>query len=335
VGIINTIQWAQPYLLLLLLPMLALPIWWLGARHKSKGGLQLNFFPQYAPRATWRAKLAPLPKWLYWLAALSMIIALAQPQLHNRLQYSEGDGVDIMLSIDISGSMLADDFSPNRLEVVKSVAADFINARPFDRIGVAAFGKESFTYCPLTTDKNILQAQVKNLRAGDLGTGTAIGLGLATAIKRLQQSNAKSKVIILLTDGENNEGQIDPKTAADIAVTYGIKVYTIGVGSYGMANVPYALDAFGEFIFRQEPVKIDETLLKYIATLTGGLYHRVASKTQLSEVYNKINALEKSKIQVNNQIYTTELFMPLLKMALLLILIAFALDKIIIRALVS
>jgi Ca-activated chloride channel family protein len=224
---------------------------------------------------SWKTALRPLPFIFRVLALCCLIIGLARPQSHDDEQIVNGEGIDIVLCLDISGSMLSEDFTPNRMEAAKNVAQEFIDNRPTDRIGLVIFSGESFTMCPLTTDRNVLKSQLAQVHSGLLEDGTAIGNGLATAVDRLRSSPSKSKVIILLTDGENNGGLIDPNTAKEIAKEVGVKVYTIGMGSDGFAMVP--VQTPGGVVMQREKVNIDEKLLTQIANETGG--HYTAQKT--------------------------------------------------------
>jgi Ca-activated chloride channel family protein len=230
------------------------------------------------------------------IGVTALIVIIARPQTTDRFQDVSTEGIDIMMALDISGSMLARDFKPDRLQASKNVATEFISGRPYDRIGLVVFSGESFTQCPLTTDHAVLINLLREVRSGMIEDGTAIGMGLATAINRIKDSDAKSKVIILLTDGVNNRGEIAPATAADIAKTFGIRVYTIGVGSQGMA--PYPVQTPFGTEFQNMPVEIDEGILKEIAQTTGGRYFRATDNNKLEEVYNEIDKLEKSKIDV-------------------------------------
>ncbi len=225
-----------------------------------------------------------------------LIIVIARPQSTNKFQDISTEGIDIVLTIDISGSMLARDFKPDRLEASKNVATEFISGRPYDRIGLVVFSGESFTQCPLTTDHAVLINLMRDIQSGMIEDGTAIGNGLATSVNRIKDSEAKSKVIILLTDGVNNRGEIAPATAAGIAKTYGIRVYTIGVGTQGMA--PYPVKTPYGIQYQDMPVEIDEAILKDIAQSTGGKYFRATDNDKLEQVYREIDKLEKSKIDV-------------------------------------
>jgi Ca-activated chloride channel family protein len=225
-----------------------------------------------------------------------LIIILARPQKTDKFQDITTEGIDIILTLDISGSMLARDFRPDRLEASKNVAIEFISGRPYDRIGLVVFSGESFTQCPLTTDHAVLINLLREIQSGMIEDGTAIGNGLATAISRIKDSDAKSKVIILLTDGVNNRGDIAPATAADIAGTYGIRVYTIGVGTQGSA--PYPVQTPYGVQYQNMPVEIDEAILKEISGKTGGRYFRATDNDKLVQVYSEIDKMEKSKIDV-------------------------------------
>ena len=247
--------------------------------------------------------------WILRILAFScLIIALARPQTRYDEQLVSGEGIDIVLCLDISGSMLAQDFTPNRMEAAKNVASEFIDNRPADRIGLVIFSGESFTMCPLTTDRAVLKAQLSAVQSGLLDDGTAIGSGLATGIDRLRSSPSKSKVIILLTDGENNGGLIDPNTAKEIAKSVGVKVYTVGMGTEGFAPVP--VRTAGGVIMEREKVNIDEKLLTQIATETGGRYYRARDNEGLKNIYSEIDKLEKSKVEVTALKRYTEHFFP-------------------------
>jgi Ca-activated chloride channel family protein len=230
------------------------------------------------------------------IAIAVLIIVLARPQSTESFQDISTEGIDIVLTLDISGSMLARDFKPDRLEASKNVAVEFISGRPYDRMALIVFSGESFTQCPLTTDHAVLVNLLREVQSGIIEDGTAIGMGLATAVNRIKDSEAKSKVIILLTDGVNNRGEIAPSTAADIARTFGIRVYTIGVGSQGVA--PYPVQTPYGIQYRDMPVEIDEEILREIAQKTGGRYFRATDNQKLIQVYQEIDKLEKSKIDV-------------------------------------
>ncbi len=256
-----------------------------------------------------------LPFVLRLLALSCIIVALAKPQLKNAEQMAEGEGIDIILCIDVSGSMTAQDFTPNRMEAAKKVAADFVDQRLTDRIGIVIFSGESFTQCPLTTDHAVLKAQIEQIRNGLLEDGTAIGSGLATSVDRLRTSKAKSKVIILLTDGVNNGGLIDPTTAKEIAKAFNVKVYTIGVGTDGYARTP--VNTPMGVVIQTAKVAIDEKLLTSISNETGGRYFRAKDNAGLKNIYNEIDKLERSKVQITTFNRYTEKFYPFVLAALL------------------
>ena len=255
------------------------------------------------------------------LAVSALILALARPQSSLSWQDSTTEGIDIMIASDISGSMLAEDFQPNRLEAGKNIAIDFIKSRPNDRIGLVIFSGECFTQCPLTIDHDVLINLYKDVHFGMIADMTAIGDGLATAVSRLKDSEAKSKVIILLTDGSNNTGSIAPITAAQIAKTFGIRVYTVGIGTHGTANIPVQTQ-FGVQL-QQMQVDIDEGTLTKIADITGGKYFRATDNNALQNIYNQIDKLEKAKIQVTQYHKNTELFLPFALAALLFLSLEF------------
>lgn len=253
-----------------------------------------------------------------------LLIALARPQAIDERQQPE-QGIDIVLAMDVSASMLAKDFKPSRLDEAKKVALNFVENRPHDRVGIVVFSGESFTLSPLTTDHRMVKKQINEIREGILIDGTAIGMGLATATDRLRESDAKSKVVILLTDGENNYGAVDPKTATDIAKEYQVRVYTVGVGSNGVAATPTGV-LNGEYIYENIPVKIDEVLLKDIAVKTGGKYYRAANSNILQAVFDEIDKLEKSKIKSVEYNNKSEKFHSWLLIAVLLLLIEIILN---------
>ena len=324
-------RFANPYLLWLLtliVPMVALYIY-----RTLQGGVAIRISSvegvKKAPR-TLRYWLRHAPFVLRMAAFALLIVALARPQGIEEQSRTNAEGIDIMLSIDISGSMLARDFQPDRLEAAKEVAASFISDRVGDRIGVAVFAGASFTQSPLTTDKSTLQTMLARVRSGVIEDGTAIGNGLATAINRLRESEAKSKVVILLTDGVNNRGEIAPLMAADIAADMGIKVYTIGVGQRGKAPYP-VVDRFGEISYQMMDVEIDEETLTEIATRTGGKYFRATDKDKLKAIYDEINTLEKSKVEITDLTIYHEKFLPLLLLAMALLLLEFLFNHVILK----
>lgn len=283
------------YLLLLLLPLIGWYVWKL---QKSQASMQVSSSEVFdLPQASsWKIHLRHLPFVLRMAVLSLLIIVLARPQSTDNWQNSSTEGIDIVLSLDISTSMLAEDLKPNRLEAAKDVAASFINGRQNDNIGLVVFSGESFTQCPLTTDHTVLLNLFKDIQSGMINDGTAIGLGLANSVSRIKDSQARSKVIILLTDGSNNMGEIAPVTAAEIAKTFGIRVYTIGVGTEGEAPYPFQT-AFG-VQYQNIKVDIDEETLKQIAATTGGHYFRATDNSSLKEIYTEIDQMEKTKISV-------------------------------------
>jgi len=258
------------------------------------------------------------------LTLIFLIIALARPQSTDSRRNVTTEGIDIMISLDISGSMLAMDFEPNRLEAAKDVATEFVAGRDNDKMGLVIFAAESFTQCPLTVDHAALTNLIRDVDLNMLRDGTAIGLGLATSVKRIKESDAESKVIILLSDGVNNKGEIHPLTAAEIAQSFGIRVYTIGVGSHGTAPFPVNT-VFGQQVQEME-VRIDEEMMQQIADMTGGRYFRATDKTKLREIYNEIDQLEKTKIEVKEYSRRSEEFIPFALLAL-----AFLLSEVLLR----
>ncbi|MCX6257121.1 MAG: VWA domain-containing protein [Bacteroidia bacterium] len=292
------LKFADPgffYLFILVAGMIA---WYLLKHRTFQSGIQTSSIKGFenAPH-TYRYYLRHFLFVLRILAISILIVALARPQSTNSWKDVTTEGIDIVIALDISGSMLSEDFKPNRIEAAKDVAIHFINSRPNDRIGLVIFSSESFTQCPLTIDHTVLINLFKDVKFGMIEDGTAIGLGLANAVNRLKESTAKSKVVILLTDGVNNRGEIAPVTAAEIAQTYGIRVYTIGVGTRGTAPYP-AKDIFGRTVYQNIPVDIDEKTLEDIASLTDGKYFRATDNAKLRQIYNEIDKLEKSKIDV-------------------------------------
>lgn len=324
-------HFASPYylwLLTLLVPIIAYYVW-----RTLQGGAAIQISTirgvKGAPR-TVRYYLRHLPFVLRAGAFALLIVALARPQDVEQNVSTSTEGIDIMLSIDVSGSMLARDFTPDRITAAKEVAGSFISDRYGDRIGLVVFAGEAFTQSPLTTDQSTLQTLLARIRSGLIEDGTAIGNGLATAINRLRESDAKSKVIILLTDGVNNRGEITPLTAAEIAKAQGIRVYTIGVGTMGMAPYP-AIDMFGQLTFVNQKVEIDEKTLTAMAEMTGGKYFRATDKAKLQAIYDEINQLEKSKVEVTEHVSYHELFLEWVLAALGLLLAEFLLSNLVLK----
>lgn len=282
-----------------------------------------------APRP-FRYWLRPLPIVLRMVAVALFIVALARPVNITEEHETTTDGIDIVMAMDISGSMLARDFTPDRLTSAKHLAAEFVANRRGDRIAVVAFAGEAFTQAPLTSDQAVVETMLSRLRSGVVEDGTAIGNGLATAVNRLRESGAKSKVVILLTDGVNNRGQISPLMAAEIARDMGIKVYTIGVGTRGRAPYP-AVDMFGNQTTVMADVEIDEELLREISSMTGGKYYRAVNDEALREIYAEINELETSKVQVTNYQTYEELFLMWVVLGLLCLGLEFVFDKVVLN----
>jgi Ca-activated chloride channel family protein len=291
------ISFAQPLFLWLLVIIPVMTAFYILRQQKTNASLQMpGLKPFDGAGTTFRHYLRHILFASRATAIGLLLIVLARPQKTDKFQNVTTEGIDIILALDISGSMLARDFKPDRLEASKNVATEFISGRPYDRLGLVVFSGESFTQCPLTTDHAVLINLMREIQSGMIEDGTAIGEGLATAINRIKDSEAKSKVIILLTDGVNNRGEIAPSTAADIAKTYGIRVYTIGVGSQGMA--PYPVQTPYGLQYQNMPVEIDETILKDIAAKTDGRYFRATDNDKLLQVYSEIDKMEKSKIDV-------------------------------------
>lgn len=292
------------WLLLVIIPMIA---WYIIRQSKHYASMQIS--SAEALRSGKKGIKTYLRHMLFVLrtiAIAAIIIVIARPQNNTEWDTKVAEGIDIIMSMDVSTSMLAEDFQPNRLEAAKDVAIQFISDRPNDRIGLVIFAGESFTQCPLTTDHNVVINLMNEINCELLDDGTAIGDGLATSVNRLKNSNAISKVIILLTDGVNNKGSVAPLTGAEIAKTFGIRVYTIGVGTIGSAPYPFKTQ-FGTQ-YQNIDVKIDEEMLKEIASLTGGKYFRATDNKKLKDIYEEIDLLEKTKIQVTNYSKPVELF---------------------------
>lgn len=303
----HNISFEHPWMLLglLLVPLLA--AWWIWRYRKQEAALQHSNITLFdGVKKSLRARLRWLPYALRVVAVGAMVIALARPQSQLSRQEMTVEGIDIVMAMDLSGSMLAEDFKPNRLEAAKNVAADFIEGRKTDRMGLVVFAGEAFTQVPLTIDHQVLLKQLGNLKSGSMRDGTALGDGLATAINRIKDSEAKSKVIILLTDGVNNQGSMDPLSAAEIAAMYNIRLYTIGVGSLGKAPYPFR-DQFGRVHYQNIDVEIDEPLMRQMSQATSdGRYFRATNKKALKEIFDQIDEMEKSKIDVTQYAQTKD-----------------------------
>ena len=313
---LNNVTFNQPWFfwLLILIPMLI--AWYVKKSDQQQGAIIISDTTAHG-LSSWKTGLRHIPFVLRLMAIIAVITALARPQTKYEQQNAEGEGIDIVICIDVSGSMTAQDLTPNRLEAAKRVATDFVNKRITDRIAVVIFSGESFTQCPLTTDHTVLVSAISNIRNGLLEDGTAIGSGLGTSVDRLRTSKAKSKVVILLTDGENNGGLIDPQTAKEIAKAFSVKVYTIGVGTDGYA--PQPVNTPMGVVMQNGKVSIDEKLLKQIADETGGKYFRAKDNEGLAGIYDQINSLEKSKVEITTLTRYTEKFFPFVIAALIFI----------------
>lgn len=317
----ENISFANPqfFWLLLLLPVAML--WYFFKRREQTASLKISSIKGFS-RGSILPKLKPALFLMRLLALAAIIVALARPQTEDiSTKTKTTKGIDIVMAIDVSSSMLAKDLKPYRLAALKKVAADFINERPNDRIGLVAYAGESYTKTPITSDKSIVLRALEEITYGQLNDGTAIGMGLATAVNRLKESKALSKVIILLTDGVNNSGFIEPQTAADLAVEFGIKTYTIGLGTNGNAMSPIAYNADGSFRYGMREVEIDESLLKSIAETTGGQYFRATDNKKLEAIYEEINKLEKTEVEEFKYYKYEEKFRPWVYLAGVLLLL--------------
>lgn len=303
---------------LILMPLMA--AWYIWKGKRSTAALKLSGFENLDERiGSSRIWLRHVLFILRLLVVGLIIVVLSRPQSSNKWEQVTTEGIDVIMCMDVSGSMRAMDFRPNRLEASKNVGIEFVNARQDDRFGLVVFAGESFTQCPLTTDRAVVVNFLKEIEFGVIEDGTAIGMGLATAVNRIKESRAKSKVIILLTDGVNNRGDVGPVTAAEIAANYGIRVYTIGVGSHGNAPVPVQ-DMYGRTVTRNMPVEIDEDVLKKIAETTDGTYFRATNNNKLREIYQQIDQMEKTRLDVKQFSKKKEEYFPFLLAALLLLL---------------
>jgi Ca-activated chloride channel family protein len=324
----SEITFANPWLLIALVLIPLLVFFYIRSYHRRQAAVRYSSLAGIRSARSWKVRFYPLLFVLRMLALALLIVALARPQTSSRKQDVSVEGIDIIISLDISSSMLATDFNPNRLEAAKSVAKDFISQRKNDRLGLVIFAAESFAQCPLTTDHQMVQNLFSDINTDMLKDGTAIGDGLATAVQRLKDSKAKSKVIIILTDGVNNTGFVDPMTAAEMAKMFGIRVYTIGVGSNGMARVPVGIHPMtGRYVFRQREVNIDEATLEKISEATNGKYFRATDKEKLKDIYNSIDKLEKSKIDVYQYERKHEEFFLFALFAALILLLEWILRK--------
>lgn len=294
----NNFEFNNPEFLWLLTLIPFLATWFFLVRKKETAALTVSSLKGFNTTSSFLPKLKPLLPIIRLIALTLLIIALARPRnVAVSTKVKANRGIDIVMAIDVSASMLARDLKPNRLEALKVVATNFVNRRPNDRIGIVVYAGESFTQTPITSDKSITRRTISEIKWGQLEGGTAIGMGLGSAVNRLKESEAKSKVIILLTDGVNNSGFVDPKTATELAKELNIKVYTVGIGTNGMADFPFSKDARGRLQFRKQQVEIDEELLQFIASETQGQYFRATDNSELQEIYDEIDTLEKTKIE--------------------------------------
>ena len=319
--------------LFLLLPLAIAWLWWKNKQQTAT--LKISSLKGFQSTKSTLAKLKPYLNVLRLLALSSLIIALARPRtvdISNQTKTTKG--IDIVMAIDLSSSMLAKDLKPNRMEALKEVASNFVDSRPNDRIGVVVYAGEAYTKTPVTSDKAIVKQAISDIKFDNiLQDGTGIGMGLTTAVNRLKESKAKSKVIILLTDGVNNSGFIEPETASEIAKEYGIKVYTIGIGTNGMALFPYAYAPNGkDFLYKMMPVEIDQELMKTIAKNTGGKYFRAVSNSKLEEIYSEINKLETTDIEELKYYDYDEKYRPFVLVAGILLLLEIALRNTIFKS---
>jgi len=316
----SNFEFAYPafFFALLLIPLMA--AWYIWRGRKGTAPMKLSGFENLDERiGSYRIWLRHLLALLRMAVVALIIVVLARPQSSNQWEQVTTEGIDLVLCMDVSGSMRAMDFRPNRLEASKNVGIEFVNARQDDRFGLVVFAGESFTQCPMTTDRAVVVNFLKEINFGVIEDGTAIGMGLATAVNRIKESKAKSKVIILLTDGVNNRGDVGPVTAAEIAAGYDIRVYTIGVGSMGTAPIQVQ-DMFGRTVTRDMPVEIDEEVLQKIAETTGGSYFRATDNNKLREIYQEIDQLEKTRLDVKQFNKKKEEYFPFLLAAMILLL---------------
>ncbi|WP_461449841.1 vWA domain-containing protein [Mucilaginibacter sp.] len=332
---LSGIEFAQPgfFWLLLIIPIMVAYYWW--RNRQLQGTLGMSTTKSFGSRS--KSNMHIFRHYsivLRCLAFIAIIIALARPQSAMSWENETTEGIDIMIASDISGSMLSEDFKPNRLEAGKNIAIDFIKARPDDRIGLVIFSGESFTQCPLTIDHDVLINLFSDIHNGMIDDGTAIGMGLATAVNRLKDSEAKSKVIILLTDGVNNTGSIPPITAAEIAKQFNIRVYTVGIGTNGSAPYPMK-DQFGNVHYQMIPVDVDEKTLTQIADITGGKYFRARNNNELTQIYAQIDKMEKVKIAVTQFHKKTERYLPYAIIALVLLSLEFLLSNTIFKGAIT
>jgi Ca-activated chloride channel family protein len=328
------VSFLNPEFFWLFLVLPAAVLWQIWKRKQQSATLKISSVKGFKAQKSLLAKLKPFLFVLRLLALSSLIIAMARPRkVDISSQTKSTKGIDIVMAIDVSGSMLAKDLKPNRMEALKKVAENFVEGRPNDRIGIVVYAAEAYTKTPVTSDKAVVQQAIQSIKYDNvLQDGTGIGMGLTTAVNRLKDSKAKSKVIILLTDGVNNAGFIEPETGSQIAKEYGIKVYTIGIGTNGNAMFPYAYAPNGGFLFRMMPVEIDVSLLQTIAKNTGGKYFRASSNSKLEAIYNEINKLETTEIEELKFYDYDEKYRPFVWFAFILVLLEFGLRNTVYRS---
>ncbi|SFN69944.1 Ca-activated chloride channel family protein [Chitinophaga sp. YR627] len=329
----KNIEFAHPafFGLLVLIPVMI--YWYIARQQRRQVAMEMSSLQGLKGLpVSWKVRLRPLLLVLRLVAFTALVVALARPQTSNTSESIDSEGIDIVLAIDISGSMLAQDLQPDRLEAAKRVAMNFVDSRISDRIGLVIFSGESFTQCPITTDHGVLKNQIAQVKSGMLQDGTAIGMGLATSVERLRTSKAKSKVIILLTDGVNNTGLVDPLTALEIAKAFKIRVYTIGVGTIGKAPFPMTMPD-GSIQMQMQDVQLDEPLMKKISVETGGKYFRATSNKELENIYGEIDKLEKTKVEITSYKRFAEHFFLLAMLALACMLLEVVLRYTVFRSL--
>ncbi len=330
---LSNYEFNNPWLLLFLLLVPIMMYLYYARNQRVKNTIALPHAAKFKGSTSWKTWARKCLPIFFFLGIASLFIALARPQKVLQEEEVKAEGIDIMLVTDLSSSMLAQDFAPDRLSASKRVAIEFVEKREYDRIGLVVFAGESYTQCPLTTDHQVLNAFLNNLQCGLLEDGTAIGMGLASAVNRLKESKAESKIVILLTDGVNNSGYIKPLTAAEIAKEVGVKVYCIGVGTRGTARAPISKKANGQFVYGPTRVQIDEELLNEISSYTGGQYFRAVNQAQLAQIYDYIDQLEKTEIEVNVFKRYKDLYRGFLLFGLGLLLLRWLLSNTILRTL--
>jgi Ca-activated chloride channel homolog len=324
------VTFGSPGYLYLLLLVPALIYWYIRRHSAATTDIRFSTLEAFAAvKPTLKERLRHVPFGLRVLAVILIVVALARPQSASQGENIYTEGIDIAMALDISGSMLAEDFQPNRIQAAKDVALKFVDGRQNDRIGLVVFAGQSFTQCPMTMDYRVLKNLLRQVKPGMVEDGTALGMGIAQGVNRLKDSKAKSRVMILLTDGVNNRGEIDPLTAAQMAQTYGIRIYTIGVGTVGEA--PYPIQTPWGIRYQNIPVDVDEKTLQKIAEMTDGRYFRATNNRALKQIYDEIDQLEKSRIEVKSYRSVAELFTPWAWLGLLLVMLELGLRGTVLR----